>query len=371
MTSSTTVGIIAAPELAEEIASELIKTLPEILKKYIDKDIDWKVGTVVDPLTGAAETVDEIFQEATTYRSNREWGYIICLTDLPIFHEEKVVAVDINKSLNISLISIPAFGFRPALKRVKEIIIYTFEEMAKNKGNQEKEAIKLMKALHQKFPIAPVRKTELYLKETGDFHQRVFITPKIYGKMRLISGMTFANNPLKMMSSLTNVVAIAFTTGAFGMIFTTMWKLSHLFSNLRLTAITFAAIIGMIIWISIAHNLWEPISTSSAKKISKLYNLTTAMTLLIAISAYYIVVFMLFFITSVVFIPPDFLTETLNLETTVNVIHYFKIAWFAASLSIVAGAIGAGLINEELLRDSTYGYRQNKRYEDIQDSSGD
>ena len=36
---------------------------------------------------------------------------------------------------------------------------------------------------------------------------------------RLVSGMTFANNPLNMMASLSNIVAIAFTTGAFGLVF--------------------------------------------------------------------------------------------------------------------------------------------------------
>ena len=35
---------------------------------------------------------------------------------------------------------------------------------------------------------------------------------------RLVSGMTFANNPLNMMASLSNIVAIAFTTGAFGLV---------------------------------------------------------------------------------------------------------------------------------------------------------
>lgn len=43
--------------------------------------------------------------------------------------------------------------------------------------------------------------------------------------VRLVSGMTFANNPLNMMASLSNIVAIAFTTGAFGLIFTTMWQM--------------------------------------------------------------------------------------------------------------------------------------------------
>lgn len=366
MRYATTVGIIAAPELAEDIAKELVETLPKVLQEQIANDTDWEIEMVVDPLTGAAETVGEIFQEATTYRGNREWDYIICLTDLPILHAEKVVAVDINESLQISLISIPAFGFGPLLKRVEKSVVYTCKEMSIKVEAQDKRDVKTTKLLRRVFPISHMQKVRLHMDETGDLHSRIIITPKTLGNIRLVLGMTFANNPFKMMSSLTSVVAIAFTTGAFGMIFTTMWKLSHLFSNLRLTGITFAAIIGMIIWISIAQELWEPISTSSHKRISKLYNLTTATTLIVAISGYYIVMFSLFLIISLVLIPPDFLAETLELDTTASFIHYLKIAWFASSLSIVAGAIGAGLVDEELLRDSTYGYRQRSRYKNIQ-----
>src|SRR5699024_3842745 len=88
----------------------------------------------------------------------------------------------------------------------------------------------------------------------------------------LLSGMSCANDQVKMMSNLTSVVAVAFTTGGFGLIFTTMWTLSHLFSYLRLTFIMVLAIIGMVVWIILAHELWEPIKTSSYKRISRLYN---------------------------------------------------------------------------------------------------
>lgn len=375
MGEKITVGLVVAPELAEQIACKMKETLPEALRKHISHEIDWKVETVVDPLTGAAETVDKIFQEATTYRSNNTWDFIVCLTDLPIFHEKKVVAVDINEHLNISIVSIPAFGLSPFVKRIQKSIIYTLKTMNQTEGahsNVRKETSfhsnknEITKLLKRSFPISPVRKMRLWMKETGDVHTRIIIVPRFYGALYLLVGMTTANNPFKVMSSLTNVVAIAFTTGVFGMAFTTIWELSHIFSNWRLTGIMFASIFGMVLWVSVAQELWEPRSSRSDNHIRKFYNVTTAMTLFAAISAYYIVVFMLFSITTFVLIPPEFLAETLGLDATPTIVNYFKIAWFASSLSIVAGAIGAGLANEELVRNSTYGYRQLKRYEENQ-----
>src|SRR5699024_11485252 len=104
-------------------------------------------------------------------------------------------------------------------------------------------------------------------------------------------------------------VAVISTSCGFVFIFTTMWTLSYLFSDLWLTFIMLLAIVGMVVWIILAHELWEPIKTSSYKRISRLYNLTTILTLSISVLAYYLAVFILFLATSLVLIPPDFLGE--------------------------------------------------------------
>ncbi|GAA0440798.1 hypothetical protein GCM10008983_17340 [Lentibacillus halophilus] len=374
MRQHVNIGLIAAPELADELAQDLVKTLPETLKTCISNDTEWDVEARVDSLTGAAESVVDIFSEAAAYRETKPWDYIISLTDLPVFHEKNVVAVDINEDKSVGLISIPAFGWMPVLKRIQTAVIQTVDQMlhttesqgADSTSNGEKQDdIVSSERLWGQFPISPVQKVRTWMRETGNKHTRYIVTPRMNGSLRLLSGMTFANKPFKMMSSLTSVIAIAFTTGTFGMIFTTMWQLSHLFSTLRLTEITLVAIIGMMLWVIIAHGLWEPPSTFNHRRVRRLYNFTTVTTLLIAITVYYAVIFLLFFGTSLVFIPPGFLTETLSFETTAGVTEYLRIAWFASSISTVAGAIGAGLENEELVLSTTYGYRQNRRYQQI------
>ena len=50
---------------------------------------------------------------------------------------------------------------------------------------------------------------------------------------RLVSGMTFANNPLNMMASLSNIVYCIYYS-AFGLVFTTMWQMAYNFSMWRL-----------------------------------------------------------------------------------------------------------------------------------------
>ena len=62
-------------------------------------------------------------------------------------------------------------------------------------------------------------------------------------------------------------------------------------------------------------------------------------------------------------LPSGYLGQTLQLNGPANFITYINLAWFATSISTVAGAIGAGLNNESQILESTYGYRQKQRYQ--------
>lgn len=181
--------------------------------------------------------------------------------------------------------------------------------------------------------------------------------------IRLISGMTFANNPFNMLKSLSNVVTIAFTTGAFGIVFTTMWNLSFVYSGWRMLLIMLVAILGMMLWVIVAHGLWESTSESKDRQITILYNLTTTLTLTVSIAFYYVILFCLFLLATLVVLPPGYLGQALQLQGSANFMTYINLAWFATSISTVAGAIGAGLNNESQILESTYGYRQKQRYQ--------
>ena len=92
---------------------------------------------------------------------------------------------------------------------------------------------RVKKEINKQFPFSRIEKTEVHLKETGNNHLRYLSNSRSLGMIRLVSGMTFANNPLNMMASLSNIVAIAFTTGAFGLIFQPcgIWVLIFLYGD--------------------------------------------------------------------------------------------------------------------------------------------
>ncbi|MFA1821837.1 5,10-methylene-tetrahydrofolate dehydrogenase [Virgibacillus oceani] len=361
------IGLIAAPELPEEIVNKFLNDLPEVFKHSIDGSISWDVEMVVDPLTGAAEDVDVILDETLKIRNEKGWDYAISLTDLPIYYGEYVVAADNSYQNKIAQISIPAFGWLSLQGSIKNAIIHILKELIfyAESARDNVEAEQLSKKVEKDFPIYKAKRIRPSSHSTKA-NVRYVVVPKWDGKIRLIIGMTKSNRPMSIMGSFKKVLAAAFTTGAFGLIFTTMWNLGIILSTLRLSGLMVAAVSAIIIWIIFNHDLWEGPSAGNEKKMRRLYNVTTLSTLFISVITYYVLLWIFFLTAALVLIPPEVLMESVSIEGDPSVIHYIRVAWVATSISTMAGAIGAGMENEEMVRDITYGYRQKRRYNRIQ-----
>jgi len=359
------IGLVVALGVTERLAENLLKELPDMLSQEYDNQQEWVFDLVTDPLTGFAESVNEIFKKIADYHDYRQWNYVISVTDLPMFANQQVMALDINMDNGAAIFSYPAFGWRPVKKRFKHAIFNIIRELneAELLKRDYDDNHRIEKSVKQQFPFSKIDKTTVYLKEINSYHLRYLSSSRSRGMFRLVSGMTFANNSLNMMASLSNIVAIAFTTSVFGLVFTTMWQMALKFSMWRLLGISVIAIIGMLIWIMMSHDLWESVKNSNHQRITWLYNLTTIMTLVIPIIIYYIILYLLFLIAELVLLPADFLGQQVSLNGPAGPDLYLSIPWFAASVSTVAGAIGAGLLNDELIKESMYGYRQRIRYE--------
>src|SRR5690625_2913236 len=324
---------------------------------------------LVDPLIGAAEDVDDILGETLKKRKDKGWDYAVCLTDLPIFYGKYVVAADNSYQNKISQISIPAFGWVILQGSVKNAIIHILKELIFYSGSSrdiiEEEEERISKKLKKNFPIYNAKRIRPSRHPT-EADVRYIVVPKWNGRIRLLIGMTQSNRPMSIMGSFKKILATAFTTGTFGLIFTTMWNLGIILSAVRLTGLMTAAVSAMTIWIIFNHNLWEGSSAGNEKRLRRLYNMTTLSSLFISVTAYYVLLWVFFLTATLVLIPPEVLQASVSIEEEPGLIHYVRIAWVATSISTIAGAIGAGMENEEMVRDITYGYRQKRRDNGIQ-----
>ncbi|WP_110689483.1 hypothetical protein [Salinicola endophyticus] len=183
--------------------------------------------------------------------------------------------------------------------------------------------------------------------------------------LRLLAGMVRANRPWTILPAFRRIVAVAFATGAYGLIFPTLWRLSAAYEVYRFVLLMIAAIAAMVIWLILDHGLWEPQRYTGSPRLTRLYNLTTLMTLLLGVGCYYAILFALFLVAVILFVPASLLEATV--ESSIGWWNFPALAWLATSVATVAGALGSSLESDETIRGATYGYRQQLRQRKVKE----
>lgn len=168
-----------------------------------------------------------------------------------------------------------------------------------------------------------------------------FTAPGTRGHMRLLTGMVFANRPLKLFPSFKGAIAAAFATGAYALITPSIWILADSVGWARLLMLIAAAVVAMAVWIIIAHRLWESPDDREVRHWTRLYNTVTALTITMAVPFAYIVLFALVLLAAGVFVPGGYLQSTLKHPVSLG--DYAALSWLTTSLATVAGALGSGL----------------------------
>ncbi|MCD6009419.1 hypothetical protein [Halomonas sp. IOP_31] len=362
------------------MAERVTGQLPELLANYVDDRLSWEVQLVVDPLIGAAEDSTDIIESMREYKRHRQWDYAICITDLPIYKHERFVIAETSKVHGVALISLPTFGITALRRRLNEAILQLANEM--HHGSSEEDRLRqerrteqshkvheslrgkgawqlLGKHLYEK--LFPIRRLTL-AGEGESFDVRFIADTWINGNLRILAGMVRANRPWTIFPAFKGVIAAAFATGAYGLVFPTLWQLSANYGWPRLVLLMGVAMTAMITWIILAHNLWEPVKKAFSPHLARLYNAVTVLTLSAGVVFYYAILLGLFFLAVLVFVPANMLES--NLGHAAGLLDYIVLAWLATSVATIVGALGAGLEDEETVRNATYGYRQRRRNEE-------
>jgi hypothetical protein len=119
--------------------------------------------------------------------------------------------------------------------------------------------------------------------------------------------MVLANRPWRLFPSfkgaLAAAFATAFATAAYVLVIPTIWMVADAVGRARLLALMVAAIVAMVVWIIVAHHLWERPSDREAQHWAALYNGVTALTITVAVLFAYAVLFALVLLAAAIFVP--------------------------------------------------------------------
>ncbi|GAA0440793.1 hypothetical protein GCM10008983_17330 [Lentibacillus halophilus] len=363
--TSLTIGLIPSPDVPANIVEKLTGQLVNDLQNQVSQDIDWQIETTVDPLAGAAEYINDVLEKAVRIKKQHDWDYAICLTDLPSFSGRKVVTTDVSIQRGTALMSLPSFGAFPLKKRIRKALTFIIEFLYHNgQGDQSKKTASSIKRLKRRFLLSKIRR--VIPQEGASTDTRFILQSRLFGWMRVLSGMTFANRPWLALASFKKVLTLAFATGTYISIFSTPWQLSVAYSPLRFIVLMLLSMVGMVTWIIFAHNLWEKSSSKGQNQYRILYNITTVLTLTSIAVIHYVVLYAAFMLSISLFVPQNLFEAWTKVNADDSIQYFMRLAWLTTSLGMLAGAVGATAEKEENIRHITYSYRQLTRYYEIE-----
>jgi magnesium-transporting ATPase (P-type) len=170
-----------------------------------------------------------------------------------------------------------------------------------------------------------------------------------------VVNMVLANRPWRLVRDLKFALAAALATAAYAVVTSTLWPLADSMGPVRLTAVAILAIALLVTWLVVAHGLWERPSGQADSERVRLANKVTVGTLVIGVACFYAALFVVVTAAALIVIESSFIEKTLGHSAGLG--SYLTIAWVAASLATVAGALGSGVETDDSVREALYGYR--------------
>jgi hypothetical protein len=272
---------------------------------------------------------------------------LVALTDQPQRAQTRVVIATANPDGGIALVSVPGLGGHSVGKRLAEMVVVLTRELV---GDDSPEIVEGGRRSIRR--VAEPSQRDIRFEGSG-----------LAARARLLAGMVRANRPWRLVPQLSGAFAGALATAAYVVVSAFLWRVADRAGPLRLALTNLFAVITMVAWLIAKHRLWERPSDKAARRLATLYNMVTAISLAGGVLCLYAGVLVLSLVGEALLIRASVFQETLG--HAVRWTDYVTLAWFAASMATVGGAIGSGLDSDEMAREAAYGYRQRQRRRDL------
>ena len=346
-------GLLAAPGWPAEVAEALAGELPGLLADRASDAVSWRVPVRTDPavadMSRGVEAID-----LTRARLLREgWDLAVCITDVPLRIGTRPVVADASATHGVALISLPALGAVQTRRRARDAVIRLVDGLVgESLELGERGPRSRARVSHRIASLAaPIRAVE----PPDDEVDLRFVAAVVRGHVRLLTGMVRANRPWRLIVRLSRALAAATAAVAFALVTSDLWVLADALNWVRLLVLTVLSIGATIVWLIVAHRLWERRQDRGSRQQTVLFNTATTLTLLLGVASLYTALFALTIGAAALVIDAGVLREALGHHVGVG--DYAALAWMASSLATIAGGLGAGLESDEAVREAAYGYR--------------
>lgn len=358
---SRTIGLVADPEFPTEIAEKIADDLAEHLTASVSDRVSWhvRVKTWHLPLNRdgqimAWETADQLIDD-------EGWDYMVCLTELTRRVDDRFTVSDVNRTRRAALISLPALGAIRLRRHARNAVVRVTRVLLEPELQPDRPTGGGGRAMrHLSANVRSPRRRE----STNDRGDEISSLPLrgLRGRTRLLSGMVRLNRPYRLTPNLSGAFAAAAAAAAFGVFYSSIWSMAVALTPLRLLVISVISILAMTVWLIAYNSMWERSdAAASGRPGAAMNNSATVATVGIGVTCFYLVLFILTGLATLMVIPGSYMQTVLGQPATL--FQYGQVAWLSTSMGTIAGALGSSFESETAIRNATYGRRENERYD--------
>ncbi|WP_280457033.1 hypothetical protein [Nocardia carnea] len=344
------IGVVADPDLPARLAQDLARSLPAALAREDDR-IEWRVEVLDDPFEAMYPDIEYVIDKAARHVRNTSWDLALCLTDLPMRSDGRVVLASLDLRHRVALVPLPALGGLHLRRRLRELAAGLVEALRTGAATTARPGYE-----------AAVRAPFRAVRIVDDGADAVLVERGGPARLAgLLAGMVRANRPWRLFIGLSSALAGSLAGTAFGVLYSSIWQLATALGGFRLTGVVLVAVTALSVWIVVGHGLWESQTFQGSLRARdlRLRNTGTVLTVAIGAVVFYAVLFLCTCAAVALVIPPTYLATVLG--GPVGPGDYLTIAAMASALGTVAGAVGSGLEDDLTVRKATYGYRDRER----------
>jgi hypothetical protein len=356
------IGLLAAPGPASELTESLVGEIADRLAGQLP-GVRWRVEFVSDRLVQPPTDLSELIAAGRRMLLERGWHLAVCVTDLPLQTARRPVIAHVSATHGVAVLSMPALGPVSVRKRTAETIVRLVGHMLGDLAQAEGAA--------ERLPLAEAvtrRMRELGARTERGEHGVGFVARVITGNVWLLLGMLRANRPWRLALRLMRALAAAFAAGVFALVTSDIWRLAYYLGPLRLAVIALGSVAGISVTIVLTTGLWERSPHRAAREQVILFNVVTTMTVGIGAAVLYLALCVTMLTAALLLVPTDLLTAVLSHRAGAE--DQIRLAWLAASIATLGGALGATLESPETVREAAYTYQPDAQLNDAVDPPG-
>lgn len=344
----TVVGLVAESSVQLKALQGVAADLRRALALRVDDTRRWELRIARDTVPLDRDGKLLLLQHAEELRERHDCDLLVYFTDLPHLADGQPLLAEVSLPDRVTLVSSPALG-QALRRRTHETVLRVVARMLN--GHSELRPTSRRLALKDRFqPVQDDPPGE-------EARQSVIELTGVRGSLRLLAGMVRINRPWRLAPALSGATAAAAATGAFGIFYSSIWQMAEALSPYRLALISVLAITLMSTWLIGYNGLWERRKSLQG---AVLYNTSTVLTVATAVTIMYLLLFLVILLGAAVVIEGDYLARQLQTESS-GPGDYLALSWLAASMGMVAGALGSSWDSDQEVREATFGHREQQR----------